>query len=245
MPFSISIVYDRYVTIRRLKSTLSEEVFDSIRAELLRGNLKPGSKLRMSDFTARYRVSASVVREALTRLAEQGLVTASPQRGFTVMSLSVEDLLDLTRARTLIETMALREAIADGDLSWESGVIAAHHTLERTEFLTSEGHVSEEWAEAHRKFHHCLLAGCKSTRLTAVATGLRECAELYLHWSRELAHDENRDVAAEHKLIADRAVARDSDAASGALGDHIERTTAILVAYATEQSEEARDEASA
>lgn len=220
----------------RLKSTLSEEVYDEIRAELLRGDLRPGSKLRLSEFGSRYGVSLSVIREAMTRLAEQGLIVASPQRGFAVMTLSVDDLLDLTRARKLVETLALRESIADGDLAWESGVIAAHHTLLRTEFTTPAGHISDEWAKAHREFHNSLLAGGKSTRLTGIAVGLRDCSELYRHWSRELAHDNNRDVAAEHQLIAERTAARDAEGATKSLGDHIERTTEALVLWANEQS---------
>jgi DNA-binding GntR family transcriptional regulator len=56
-------------------------------------------------------VSAAVVREALSRLTEQGLVQSNPQRGFIVMPLSVDDLHDLTRIRVLVETLALRESI--------------------------------------------------------------------------------------------------------------------------------------
>lgn len=214
------------------KATLAEEVYDRLRHELLRGDLAPGSKLRINDIAGRYQVSPSVLREVMTRLAEQGLIVAMPQRGFAVMELSVADLEDLTRARRLIETMALRESIADGDLTWEASVLATHHLLQRTTMTTADGHVSSEWAKTHREFHYVLLAGGRSSRLVGIADSLRDCSDLYIHWSRELAHDDRRDVAAEHREIANLTLARDADGAAAALAQHIERTTAALVAYA-------------
>ena len=69
--------------------TRGKEVYDVLRAELLNGVLNPGDKLPMVELARRFSVSQSVVREALTRLAEQGLVVATPQRGFRVRQLSV------------------------------------------------------------------------------------------------------------------------------------------------------------
>jgi DNA-binding GntR family transcriptional regulator len=213
-------------------TSLVEEVYGWIRAELLTGRLEPGTRLRLRDFAARRGVSQSVVREAVTRLAEQGLVQSSPQRGFRVTPLSIDDLIDLTRTRVLIETLALRESITHGDLNWESTVIARHHALQKTPMTTTDGHVSQTWASAHRLFHLSLLSGCSSTRLESIATGLRDCSDLYQHWSRELAHDTDRDVASEHRDIAELTAARDADAACAALGKHIERTTAALLTFA-------------
>lgn len=123
----------------RAPTTLSEQVYVALRADLLRGLLQPGSKLKLSDFSARFSVSLSVVREAMARLAEQGLVQSSPQRGFWVTPLSIKDLRDLTRARVLIETLALRESIASGAPTWESTVLTSHHTLDKTPMVTADG----------------------------------------------------------------------------------------------------------
>lgn len=221
------------------KATLTETVYGELRAELLRGELAPGAKLRISEIAAQRGVSPSVLREALTRLAEQGLVVAMPQRGFAVAELSIEALLDLTRARTIIESAALRESIADGDLAWEADVIAAHYRLRHTPLNNADGHVNLEWADAHRHFHHTLLAGGTSSRLTALADGLRDCSELYMYWSRELAHDDHRDAAAEHEEITELTLARDAGRATQALAAHIERTTEALVRYASAAGESA------
>jgi len=221
----------------RSPTTLAEQVYLALRADLLRGRLAPGSKLKLGDFSARFSVSLSVVREAMARLTEQGLVQASPQRGFWVTPLSVDDLRDLTRARVLIETLALRESVVGGALAWESTVLASHHTLEKTPMIEADGSVNPSWESAHRDFHHALLSGCGSARLASIATELRDCAELYRFWSRELAHDTDRDVASEHRRIAELTLSRDAGGAARALADHIERTTAALVEYVAQRPE--------
>lgn len=224
------------MTVKESK-THSGEVYASLRADVLGGIHPPGGKLRLAELAARYGVSLSVVREAMTRLAGDGLVQSIPQRGFSVTPLSVEDLLDLTRARVMIETSVLRESIEQGGLEWESAVIAAHHTLQGTTYTTRDKHLDEKWSQAHHMFHRALLAGARSPRLESIATGLRDCSLLYQHWSIDIAHDLERDVAEEHRVIAELTVARDADGAAKALTDHIERTTAALLAYAASRGE--------
>ena len=103
-----------------------------MRSDILAGHLTPGAKLPFAELVARYGGSTSVIREGLTRLVEQGLVQAEPQHGFRVVPLSISDLDDLTTARCELEGLVLRLSIAAGDLEWESAIVAAHHTLERT-----------------------------------------------------------------------------------------------------------------
>jgi DNA-binding GntR family transcriptional regulator len=218
------------VTTATGKPTLVDEVHEAIYQALIDGQIEPGSKLKLSEIAGNFRVSAAVVREALSRLTEQGLVQSSPQRGFIVTPLSVDDLLDLTRTRVLIETLALRESIRHGDLAWEGRVLATHHALDRTPILNGE-HVNSAWVQAHRVFHHVILDGSGVRRLSDVARGLRDCSELYQFWSYNRSRDPNRDIVAEHREIAERTIARNEDRAAGALAQHIERTTTLLVAY--------------
>jgi hypothetical protein len=58
-----------------------------------------------------------------------GLVVATPQRGFRVRELSVEDIVGLTESRVQIESVVLRLAIERGDVRWETEIVAAHHLL--------------------------------------------------------------------------------------------------------------------
>jgi DNA-binding GntR family transcriptional regulator len=218
------------VTITVGKPTLVDEVHEAIYQALIDGRLEPGSKLKLSEIASRFSVSAAVIREALSRLSEQGLVQSNPQRGFIVTPLSVDDLLDLTKTRVLIETLALRESIRHADLGWEGRVLAAHHTLARTPMVDGD-RANPAWVDAHRTFHHCILDGSGAKRLSDIARGLRDCSELYQFWSYNKRRDPDRDIAAEHRDIAEHTLARDEDRAATALTQHIQGTTDLLLDY--------------
>ena len=212
--------------------TRTEEVYTRLRADILSGRLLPGTKLRFADLIERYDCSTSVVREGLTRLAEQGLVQAEPQHGFHVTSLSDDDLEDLTTARCELEGLVLRMSIEHGDIAWESEVVAAHHALDRTpmESDSDPALMSEDWTIAHSRFHGALLAACPNLRLRTMALSLRDAAELYRRWSRPVGHDEHRDVAGEHRALVEAALRSDAAEAVRLLEAHLRRTTRTLTA---------------
>lgn len=232
--------YNRRVTAAT-GSTRTELVYETLRRELLNGQLPPGSKLKMIDLAERFSASQSVVREALTRLAEQGLVVATPQRGFRVRDLSVEDIAQLTEARVEIEALALRLAIRRGDIHWETSVLSTHHVLERTPVAHPDGSFNEEWPVRHRDFHAALLSGCANRRIGEVAEALRDGAELYRRWYWALTDDHRRDLAGEHRRLKELALARDADTAVSLLSDHIKRAPLQLIEYARQHGEDALD----
>jgi DNA-binding GntR family transcriptional regulator len=222
------------VPVATTSVTRTERVYEILRGELLNGSLHPGQKLKMVELTERFGVSQSVIREALTRLTEQGLLVATPQRGFRVRDLSVEDIAELTETRIQIESLALRLAVERGDLQWETGILSAHHRLERTPVLREDGTVSEDWSMQHRDFHRALLAGCGNRRLESVATSLRDSAELYRRWYWVLTDDHQRGLAREHRELKEFTLARDSTRAIEVLAEHIDRAPSLLIAYARE-----------
>lgn len=224
--------YDAGVPTTTAKQTRAEIVFDAIRDEVLSARIPPGTKMKLADYSRRFEVSLAVVREAMGRLAEQGLLQANPQRGFSALPLSIADLLDLTRTRIIVETAALRESIERGDLAWESSVVAAHHQLAATPTHDEEGHINVNFAAVHRAFHAALLAGSGNSHLESIALQLRDRSELYLYWSRHLGDGPNRDIACEHRGLTELTVARAADKAAAALERHIQRTTDDLVDYA-------------
>jgi DNA-binding GntR family transcriptional regulator len=213
-------------------TTRTEQVYGRMRADILAGRLTPGAKLPFAELVARYGGSTSVIREGLSRLVEQGLVHAEPQHGFRVVPLSISDLDDLTTARCELEGLVLRLSIEAGDLEWESEIVAAHHTLERTPMAAGDdpGVMSDDWRAAHARFHNALISGCSNVRLRTMASSLRDAAELYRSWSGPLGHDEHRDVPAEHEAIAEAVLARDADRAVAELSKHLRRTADALIA---------------
>ncbi|MBV2354027.1 FCD domain-containing protein [Streptomyces sp. J2-1] len=215
--------------MQRATTTRTEQTYTALRADILAGRRRPGDRLPFAELCAAYGASMGVLREALSRLTAEGLVESLPQLGFRVRSVSLEDLRELTDARSEIETLVLRRAITDGGLDWESQVLATHHRLERTPQADADDpeRLSEEWVTAHAAFHTALLAGCANQRLRTVAHSLRDAAELYRRWSVPLGTG-SRDIAAEHREILRAVLDRDADAAVTALDAHIRRTTRAL-----------------
>ncbi|MFD7790209.1 GntR family transcriptional regulator [Streptomyces sp. NPDC059759] len=220
------------------KATRAGAVYTQMREEIFQGALNPGQRLRLIELAERFSVSQSVIREALTRLAGQGLVVAAPQQGFSVVALSLEDLNELTEARVDIESLVLRRAVERGDITWEASVVAAHHHLVNTPTTLPSGELNSEWFTVHERFHQSLLEGCGNDRLLAVALSLRDAATLYRRWSVPVGHDYDRDVAGEHRALTDAVVARDASTASRLLAEHIDRTSASLRAVVQNDANE-------
>lgn len=214
---------------RNGSSTLSENVTKKLRSDILAGQYEPGSPLTVSELAKGFEVSVAVVREALTRLATQGLVLQNPNHGFSVKTVSAEELNSIIEARLINESAALRLSIAHGDLTWESNVIAVHHKLSQTaeyEEVNQKLAVREEWSDIHREFHFELIAACPNPVLLDICRRLWDLSEFYRQYSPP--QQSIRDGLAEHKALADAVVSRDSDRAVEIFRAHIQLTADIL-----------------
>jgi DNA-binding GntR family transcriptional regulator len=207
----------------------ANHVIHSLRTDLVRGNLRPGEPLRLANLADRYGSSVSGVREALLRLSEQHLVTLTPNAGFRVKEVSRADLEDLTDLRVLVEGEALRLSVINGDAEWEAGIVAAFHVLDRTPGRApGQPGTTDEWVDAHARFHHSLIAACGRPRLLALADSLRDSAELYRQLSAQVTVEAGRDVPDEHRMLRDAAVDRDAKRSTALLAIHLRRTTDLL-----------------
>ncbi len=217
-------------------STRTDEVHQRLRGDILAGRLHPGQRLKFPELCERYDSSVGVVREALTRLAAEGLVRAQTHQGYQVTPLSQDDLAELTTARIEIESLVVHRAVRYGDMTWEAGAVAAHHVLDRTPLTAPDDlhQVTDDWVGAHAAFHSALLAGCDNHRLLAMARSLRDEAELYRRWSVSLGGEPDRDLSGEHRGLLDAAVQRDAGLAAERLRDHIAHTTGLLITCADE-----------
>lgn len=206
----------------------ASDVHDRLRSDVMRGAFVPGERLKFAPLTERYGSSVSVVREALTRLSQQGLVESEPNVGFRVRPVSLDDLHDLTATRVAIESIALRRAVEVGDTAWEARLVAAHHTLARTPIHSHDapGELSDEWETAHHAFHAALLEGAGGRWMQDLAHELRYAADFYRRWSQ--LQEPDRDPAAEHAAILDAVLARDADRAVDLLAEHYQRTARIV-----------------
>jgi len=204
---------------------LVDQAFQRLRHDVLTGAFAAGVKLKVEELQAAYGFSSSPLREALSRLSQEGLVRADERRGFRVAPLSLEDLGDITRMRLMMDVQALREAIEHGDDAWEAAIVAAYYRLEKVESRLSDGPVilDDEWSGLHKDFHLALIGACPSPRQRAWSASLFDQAERYRRYSARYRKSARRK-SNEHKRLMDATLRRDADTACVLLSDHIRGT---------------------
>jgi DNA-binding GntR family transcriptional regulator len=227
--------FARSDTVAPPLKTLVDAAFEHLREDILSGRLAPGAKLRVENLRARYGIGSSTLREALSRLVSDTLVTVEGQRGFTVALVSLDDFRQISAMRKLLETTALAESIACGDDDWEAGIVGAFHHLGKIEeriqraktATDGQEDLTAEWERRNRAFHRALIAACDNRWLLLFRSILLDHAGRYLRLSltdRTIP----RDGHAEHQAIMDAVLARDTDRACRLTEEHIDRTVGIV-----------------
>lgn len=204
-----------------IDETIAEIGYRRIRADIIFGRLAPGQKLKLDALKEAYETSISTLREILNRLSSEGLVLAEGQRGFQVCPVSVTDLKEIAALRLLLETHALGQSFAQGDMEWEARLVSAHYKLASLERLMATGDASraEDWKRYDWEFHQALISACGSKLLIETHSVV---FDKYLRYQM-VALSYRGDVAArEHQALLDAALDRDADAAKKILGAHIE-----------------------
>ncbi|MBB5045143.1 GntR family transcriptional regulator [Shinella fusca] len=215
--------------------TLAGDAYEAIRQAIRSGSVKPGERLRFADLQALCGMSVTPVREALARLTAEGFTVLDDHRGYSVASLSLSELRDLTAARQLCEGEALRLSVEKGDADWEARVIAAHHLMARIPQAREDipSAIREDWEERHAAFHAALISACGSPILLEICEKLFSRADRYRRLSVSVSAGA-RDPAAEHRRLMELALARDGQGAGAALREHYGRTAAALEGFLKE-----------
>jgi GntR family carbon starvation induced transcriptional regulator len=208
--------------------TLASNVFDRLHHDILECRLTPGLRLRFAVLRERYHVGTSPLREALMRLASDGLVVLEDHRGFHVAPVSRQKLLDITFMRKELEVKALVLGIQNADENWEARVVAAFHALSRRSRPYRNGALDAKWDAHHRDFHGALVSGCGSEWLLRFRSILYDQWDRYRRLSIKYAKDD-RDFMREHRELMDAALERDADAASYLMSKHITMSTRMLL----------------
>jgi GntR family transcriptional regulator, carbon starvation induced regulator len=215
------------------KRTMASQLEARIRQDIINGQLAPGSRLRLKELADAYDVGVIPLREALSRLASSGFVSAADQKGFSVGRISAAEIADITAARLHIECKALADSIRLGDVEWESRVLAAHHRLDRLTIVEGpERLLKPEWENAHELFHQALISSCNSPTLLRLCASLRDQTARYRFLSMHYADSSERDVPDEHRQLMDAALAKDIDKACELLANHYQTTTDAVLKHA-------------
>jgi DNA-binding GntR family transcriptional regulator len=156
------------------------------------------------------------------------LVDSQDLRGFCVAPVSHEELVDLTRTRIQVDQLALRQAVAQGNVEWESNILSAFHRLSHVDAPTSlEKHAV--WTVAHQQFHEALVGGCASPWLLRLSALLYDKSERYRNLAERQPDSQRRDIHGEHKALMDALMDHDADRACSLLEEHFWETTEIIL----------------
>ena len=206
------------------------DVYSSLRLAILNGEVEPESRLRIEALRLHYGVGSSTVREALSRLLVENLVTTEGQKGFRVAPVSIEDFREIVRMRALLESAALRDSIDNGDDDWEGDLVSAHHRLAKIEATIAaqeadavDPDIVSEWESRNRDFHLALYSACDNRWLKKFREILYNQSVRYLRMSIS-SRTVPRDVRSEHQAIFDAAINRDKKRAEKLLRAHIEKS---------------------
>jgi len=214
-----------------MKSMDEATLYESLRRDILSGVFAPGDPLRLPGLSERYNVSATPLREALSRLEEKRLVVAQRNRGWQVAPVSLDELEDIAAARLALEEVMTAQAIALGDLDWETGIVATFHRLSQSDPGPGDSGLAERmaWRHAHDAFHRALLASVRSERLRQTYSDFIEEMQRYHDVTIYAPHPvaPAEDALSEvhsleaHEALRDAFLARDTARAQALMRTHV------------------------
>ena len=211
-----------------MKSSLVE----TIRVEIIRGDLVPGQYLRLEEIAARFDVSTMPVREALRDLEAEGLVTIFPHRGAIVTELSADELRDIYDIRVMLEEMATRCAVP---LLTEATLAELTSLVERME---KAGGDVVSVVELNHEFHSTIYAASGRTHLCELNRMLRYRTQHYLHLyivEVELGHLPRSQ--GEHRAILEACRHGDAGEAAGLVHAHVAEVGDAIIEYVRQRDE--------
>jgi DNA-binding GntR family transcriptional regulator len=201
----------------------SEEVAARLRAEILRGELQPGLRLRQGQVASRFGVSTTPVREAFALLQAEGLVRIDPHRGAIVFHPSVEDVREYYEIREALETLAITLAIPKLD---DDALGDLQSLINQMRRMRNE----ETWTSMNEDFHRAIYAASERTRLCGMIANLRDASSVYIRmYVAHQAPGARSDN--DHQEILDACRHRDVERARAAVSHHMRHTADEVAAF--------------
>jgi DNA-binding GntR family transcriptional regulator len=190
--------------------------YDEIRSLIVSGALAPGSRLGQGELADRLGISRGSVREALRRLAGDGLVMFEVNRGFFVAEAGLDDVRHRLEARLVLEPGIARlaaERRTDADLD----------AMRETITVEVAARTSDEVHDASRAFHFAVAAATGNTEFTKLLDGLwiADVGRQLLAQRRQAEDWQDHDVE-EHRAIVEALAVGDGERAAELMGAHVE-----------------------
>jgi DNA-binding GntR family transcriptional regulator len=196
--------------------TLQQRVYEHLRAEILEGELEPGTELAEVALSEQLGVSRGPIREAIGRLAAEGLVNVRPRRGAVVRSLSKEEFLELYQVREALERMAVHLAVPRMTETQLKELAALNEVMD----ASAAREDVQGFFEANVAFHARLLEASGNVKLQELYRQLLGQLGRYRLRSLTLRGNLQRSVS-EHAAILRAARRGDADRAAQLMAEHI------------------------
>ena len=148
----------------------ADRAYSRIRELILRGRVAPGSHLKEADLAAQLAVSRSPVRDALRRLAGEGLVRIERDRGTYVSQFAADEIDEIFKLRAALESYGAARAVkhvADADIQTLERLAVAMEALEKRKRPDLD-----RFTVLNNDFHQCILTLARSSRLAAMVAPL-------------------------------------------------------------------------
>ncbi|MEV4511261.1 GntR family transcriptional regulator [Dactylosporangium sp. NPDC049525] len=201
--------------IERSPALIRSQVLETLRQAILDRRLAPGQRLIERELVELTGVSRTSVREALRELAAEGLVTAIPNRGTVVTSVSAEEARQLYEVRSALEALAGRLFVEHASPAQRKALARA---LERVEKLVAKG---QPILAAKDAFYDVLFDGGGNEALKSVAGSLHARVSVLRSLSMTVPGRLEHSVA-ELRAIVAAVDAGDAEAAAAACARHVE-----------------------
>jgi DNA-binding GntR family transcriptional regulator len=202
--------------------TVSDQVYSAVRDRILTGQIRPETPVRQDALSAELGVSKIPLREALTRLEQDGLVSSLPNRGYVVRPITPDEAEEVFALRVSLEPEATALGAARAD-EHQRGIAKAALDLLEVESQIAGPRV----AVLNREFHMALIRPCGRLVTIQLMERLHLLAERYVRAHLE-PQGRDRRARAEHAGLLKAWLAGDVAAVRGQVDAHINGTLADL-----------------
>jgi DNA-binding GntR family transcriptional regulator len=206
-------------------SVLADRVYQALKHRVLTCTLKPGDRLVEIDLCAVLNVSRTPLREAFNRLAHEGLVTASPYRGYSVAPLSAESFQDLCEVRRLIEPQVAALAAERATPEDTSRLLK----LTKLEYSPGDRASYEGYLRANSAFHLELARCARNSQLESIVVAVLDRHQRPCYLGLDVGIDAVESTV-EHVEVVMAIRERDSKRAHELMTKHIQGGERRIVA---------------
>lgn len=203
-------------------------IADHLREQIVQGVFRPGQQINESVLAGQLRTSRGPLREALQRLAQEGILVSMRNRGVFVPEMSIDDIKEIYAVREAVESAAAKILVA----APKDQINLTTKALK--EILTEMAKQVElsDWHAISRldmQFHTTLVNGTKNSRLLRIYDTLAAESRMCII-NLEVSYPRVDALVQEHQSILDLLEAGDSDGLQRAVSHHMQKAVEDLTA---------------